>query len=215
LPEIQALEVVLSRKTPYREREVHINTYDFLGNLIREIKVEDFGESGQEILDGLLVQKGNYQNVMIGAFGKDRRSSYLGMYIMEINEFGEYEFKIYMLISRISTITLMKNLEAEEIRKYRRIWEKRKSPRSEIIMQYVIFSKLQIHITYILINSQSTIRAEGTIFSLPPQVIDTILGIERDTIRMFGICWRRIVSIGQQASINRPFQSINMSLHIS
>jgi len=97
LPEIQALEVVLSRKTPYREREVHINTYDFLGNLIREIKVEDFGESGQEILDGLLVQKGNYQNVMIGAFGKDRRDSYLGMYIMEINEFGEYEFKIYTL----------------------------------------------------------------------------------------------------------------------
>jgi hypothetical protein len=97
LPEIQALEVVLSRMTPYREREVSINTYDFLGNLIREIKVEDFGESGQEILDGLLVQKANYQNVMIGAFGKDRRNSYLGMYIMEINEYGEFEFKIYTL----------------------------------------------------------------------------------------------------------------------
>jgi hypothetical protein len=97
LPELQAMEVVLSRKTPYREREVSINTYDFFGNLIREIKVDDFGEEDQEIMDALLVQKADYQSAMIGAFGRDRSDSYQGMYIMEINEFGEYEFKLYTL----------------------------------------------------------------------------------------------------------------------
>ncbi len=96
-PELEALEVVLSRKTPYRNREVSINTYDFQGNLVREIKVENFGELDQEILDGVLVEKGDYQNVMIGSFGIDRRDSYQGMYIMEINEFGEYELKNYTL----------------------------------------------------------------------------------------------------------------------
>ncbi|MDG1278422.1 MAG: transcriptional regulator [Algoriphagus sp.] len=97
LPELQAMEVVLSRKTPYREREVSINTYDFFGNLIREIKVDNFGDEDQEILDALLVQKADYQSAMIGAFGKEKSDSYQGMYIMEINEFGEYEFKLYTL----------------------------------------------------------------------------------------------------------------------
>jgi len=96
-PELEALEVVLSRKTPYRNREVSINTYDFQGNLVREIKVENFGDLGQEILDGILVEKEDYQKVMIGSFGDDRRDSYQGMYIMDINQFGEYEFKKYTL----------------------------------------------------------------------------------------------------------------------
>jgi hypothetical protein len=96
-PELEALEVVLSRKTPYRNREVSINTYDFQGNLVREIKVENFGDLGQEILDGVLVEKEDYQKVMIGSFGDDRRDSYQGMYIMDINQFGEYEFKKYTL----------------------------------------------------------------------------------------------------------------------
>lgn len=96
-PELEALEVVVSRKTPYRNREVSINTYDFQGNLIRDIKVENFGNLNQDILDGLLVERNDYQNTMIGAFGEDRKDSYEGMYIMEINEFGEYEFKLYTL----------------------------------------------------------------------------------------------------------------------
>jgi hypothetical protein len=96
-PELEALEVVLSRKTPYRNREVSINTYDFQGNLVREIKVENFGDLGQEILDGVLVEKEDYQKVMIGSFGDDRRDSYQGMYIMDINQFGEYDFKKYTL----------------------------------------------------------------------------------------------------------------------
>lgn len=96
-PEINSLEVVLSRKGLYRNRDVHVNTYDMTGNLIQEIKVDQFGEPGQEIMDGVLVSTNEYQEAMIGAFGLEKRDSYQGMYIMDINQFGEYDFKLYTL----------------------------------------------------------------------------------------------------------------------
>lgn len=97
MPELESLEVVLSRRGQYKNRETSIITFDMEGNLIREVKVDQFGEPGQEILEGLLLADQNYQQVMIGAFGLEGRSAYQGAYIMEINEFGEYEFKLYTL----------------------------------------------------------------------------------------------------------------------
>jgi hypothetical protein len=97
MPEVKSLEVVLSRKGLNRSRDIFINTYDMAGNVMRELKVDEFAEPGQEILDGLLVSSGNYQEAMIGAFGLDRRNDYQGMYIMDINEFGEFAFKLYTL----------------------------------------------------------------------------------------------------------------------
>jgi hypothetical protein len=97
MPEFEALEVVISRRGQYKNRETSILTFDMLGNLIREIKVDQFGEQDQEILEGLLLADQDYQQVMIGSYGLEGRSTYQGMYIMEINEFGEYEFKLYTL----------------------------------------------------------------------------------------------------------------------
>lgn len=97
MPETRSLEVVLSRKGAYRNRDIIINTYDMAGNVIQEVKVDQFADPGQEILDGLLLSTGNYQQAMIGAFGLERRNSYQGMYIMDINEFGEFDFKLYTL----------------------------------------------------------------------------------------------------------------------
>ncbi|MDX5339788.1 MAG: hypothetical protein LPK25_12215 [Cyclobacteriaceae bacterium] len=97
MAELEALEVVVSRKGQYRNRETLILTYDLLGNLVREIKVDQFGTADQEILDGLLLADQNYQQVMIGSFGQEGKNSYQGMYIMEINEFGEYDFNLYTL----------------------------------------------------------------------------------------------------------------------
>lgn len=97
MPELESLEVVVSRRGQYKNRETSIITFDMLGNLIREVKVDQFGEPGQEILEGLLLADQNYQQVMIGSFGMDGRSAYQGAYIMEINEFGEYGFKLYTL----------------------------------------------------------------------------------------------------------------------
>lgn len=97
MPETQSLEVVLSRKGAYRNRDLMINTYDMTGNIIQELKVDQFADPGQEIMDGILLSTGNYQEVMIGAFGMERRNAYQGMYIMDINEFGEFDFKLYTL----------------------------------------------------------------------------------------------------------------------
>jgi hypothetical protein len=97
MEELEALEVVISRRGQYKNRETSIVTFDMLGNLVREIKVDQFGSPDQEILDGLLLADQNYQQVMIGSFGLNNRSAIQGMYIMEINEFGEYESKLYTL----------------------------------------------------------------------------------------------------------------------
>ncbi len=97
LPEIDALQVVISRKGQYKNRELLINTYDFLGNLLREIRVDSFGDNNQEILEGVLLPPLVYEQAMVGSYGIDRRDAYQGMYIMEINEFGEYDFKTYTL----------------------------------------------------------------------------------------------------------------------
>ncbi len=97
MPETKTLEVVLSRKGAYKNRDLFINTYDMAGNVIQEVKVDRFAEQGQEILDGILLSTGNYQEAMIGAFGLERRNDYQGMYIMDINEFGEFDFKLYTL----------------------------------------------------------------------------------------------------------------------
>ncbi|MEB2776466.1 transcriptional regulator [Algoriphagus sp. D3-2-R+10] len=96
-PETKSLEVVLSRKGAYRNRDLIINSYDMLGNVIQEVKVDQFADQGQEIMDGILLSTGSYQEAMIGAFGLDRRNTYQGMYIMDINEFGEFDFKLYTL----------------------------------------------------------------------------------------------------------------------
>lgn len=97
VPDLKEVELVISRKIQNRRREILINTYDLEGNLMREVKVDQFGEQGQEILDGLLLPMNNYQQAMIGSYGIDRRDEYQGMYIMDINEFGEYDFKKYTL----------------------------------------------------------------------------------------------------------------------
>lgn len=97
LPEQKSLQVVMNRKGKYRNRDLYVNTYDMNGNLVQEVKVDEFGEPGQEILDGILISKDKYQETLIGSFGLERRDSYQGMYIMDINEFGEYNFKLYTL----------------------------------------------------------------------------------------------------------------------
>ncbi|MEN2282379.1 transcriptional regulator [Algoriphagus sp. SE2] len=97
VPELKEMELVMSREVKNRSKEILVNTYDLNGNLMREVRVDRFGDADQEIMDGLLLPMSNYQQAMIGSFGYERRNTYLGMYIMDINEFGEYSFKIYTL----------------------------------------------------------------------------------------------------------------------
>lgn len=95
MEDIQSIEVIMSRKGNYRNRSFLINTYDMQGNLLREVKMEDFGGYGQEVLDGISVPDQAYQQVLAGSFGMERSGVYQGIYLMNINEFGAYEFKLY------------------------------------------------------------------------------------------------------------------------
>lgn len=97
MEDIQSIEVSMSRKGNFRSRELLINTYDMQGNLLREVKVDEFGEYGQEVLDGISVPDQEYQQLLAGSFGIQRTTVYQGMYLMDINEFGEYAFKLYTI----------------------------------------------------------------------------------------------------------------------
>ena len=97
LPEIQALEVVIRRRGPFKSQETLVLTVDLQGTLLRELKLEPLGEPDEEPLDGLLLAGEGYGQTLIGAFGKEVRNSYKGMYLAQINEFGEQNIGLYTL----------------------------------------------------------------------------------------------------------------------
>jgi len=97
LPELEALEVVIRRKGPFKSIETAVLTVDLQGNLLRELKMDNLGTSGEEMLDGLLLGGDGYAQTLIGAFGKELRNAYSGMYLSQINEFGEQSTGLYTL----------------------------------------------------------------------------------------------------------------------
>lgn len=97
IPELEAFDVVVQRKLPLKVKETAVLTFDLQGNLIRELKLGGLGEDSQEFLDGLLLPATSFPQAMVGAFGKASRNSYEGMYLLEINEFGEVDSFFYTL----------------------------------------------------------------------------------------------------------------------
>ncbi|MCM0059438.1 MAG: hypothetical protein NBV57_01150 [Algoriphagus sp.] len=97
LPEMEALEVVIRRRGPFKSQETLVLTFDLQGNLLRELKLDPLGGPEEEPVDGLLLAGGGYGQTLIGAFGKELRNSYKGMYLVQINEFGEQNIGLYTL----------------------------------------------------------------------------------------------------------------------
>lgn len=97
LPEIQALEVVIRRRGPFKSQETLVLTFDLQGTLLRELKLDALGDPDEEPLDGLLLSGENYGQTLIGAYGKEVRNYYKGMYLTQINEFGEQNTALYTL----------------------------------------------------------------------------------------------------------------------
>jgi hypothetical protein len=97
LPEIQALEVVIRRRGPFKSQETLVLTFDLEGSLLRELKLDPLGDPDEEPLDGLLLTGENYGQTLIGAYGKEVRNYYKGMYLTQINEFGEQNTALYTL----------------------------------------------------------------------------------------------------------------------
>ena len=98
LPELAALEVVIRRRGPFKSQETFILTFDLQGTLLRELKLDPFGNPDDEPLDGLLLAGSGYGQTLIGAYGKEVRNSYKGMYLAQINEFGEQNIGLYSLV---------------------------------------------------------------------------------------------------------------------
>ena len=97
LPELGGLEVVIRRRGPFKSQETLVLTFDLQGTLLRELKVAPLGDQDEEILDGLLLAGAGYGQTLIGAYGKEVRNSYKGMYLAAINEFGEQNIGLYTL----------------------------------------------------------------------------------------------------------------------
>jgi hypothetical protein len=97
LPELEGLEVVIRRRGPFKSQDTFILTFDLQGILLRELKVAPLGDPDDEILDGLLLAGSGYEQTLIGAYGKEVRNSYKGMYLAQINEFGEQNIGLYTL----------------------------------------------------------------------------------------------------------------------
>ena len=97
LPELEALEVVIRRKGPFKSRETAVLTVDLQGNLLRELKMDELATPGEEMLDGLLLAGDGYAQTLIGAYGQEYRNAYAGMYLSQINEFGEQSTGLYTL----------------------------------------------------------------------------------------------------------------------
>jgi hypothetical protein len=118
LPELEALEVVLRRRGPFKSQETLILTFDLQGTLLRELKVAPLGDPDEEILDGLLLAGAGYGQTLIGAYGKEVRNSYKGMYLAQINEFGEQNIGLYTLADFPNFYTYLpekQRLKQEEI----------------------------------------------------------------------------------------------------
>ena len=97
LPELAALEVVLRRRGPFKSQETLVLTFDLQGTLLRELKLDPLGDLDDEPLDGLLLPGLGYGQMLIGAYGKEVRNLYKGMYLAQINEFGEQNIGLYTL----------------------------------------------------------------------------------------------------------------------
>lgn len=97
LPELSSFEVVIVRKGQFKKKETSLLTFDLGGNLVREVKIDNFGGPDQEILEGILLNQQNYEQAFVGAYGQEGRNSYEGVFWMDVNEFGQYDTKLYTL----------------------------------------------------------------------------------------------------------------------
>lgn len=172
LPELEALEVVIRRRGPFKSQETFILTFDLQGTLLRELKVDTFGEPDDEILDGLLLAGSGYGQTLIGAYGKEVRNAYKGMYLAQINEFGEQNIGLYTLADFPNFYTYLpekQRVKPEEI--VAEQLEKGKTP--SIRNSYAIRDIKELEDSYLVYFDQfsvSSSRGSGTVApSLPSQ----------------------------------------------
>jgi hypothetical protein len=172
LPKLAALEVVLRRRGPFKSQETLVLTFDLQGTLLRELKLDPLGDPDDEPLDGLLLAGSGYGQTLIGAYGKEVRNSYKGMYLAQINEFGEQNIGLYTLAdfpNFYNYLSEKQRVKPEEILLEQ--LEKGKTP--SIRNSYAIRDVKEFEDSYLVYFDQfsvSSSRGSGTVApSLPSQ----------------------------------------------
>ncbi|MFD2033256.1 transcriptional regulator [Belliella marina] len=91
------VDVLISKRNQYKMKEVSVLTFDTQGNKLREVNINQLDNPKLEIIEGILTPFQDYSQSLIGTFGKQKQEAYQGIYLVEINEFGEPTKKYYTL----------------------------------------------------------------------------------------------------------------------
>ncbi len=95
--ELGILDILISKRDQFKMKQVSVLTFDEFGNKIREVAINRLEDPSMEIVEGILTPIENFQQNLIGPFGQRRREAFQGVFLTEINEFGEYKTKYYTL----------------------------------------------------------------------------------------------------------------------
>lgn len=95
--ELGVLDLLVSRRDKYKMKQISLLTFDDNGNKIREVVVDKLENQDMELVEGIMTPIQNYQQSIIGTFGNRKREAYQGIYLGDINEFGEYKIKYLTL----------------------------------------------------------------------------------------------------------------------
>jgi hypothetical protein len=95
--ELGLIDLLVSKRDRLKIKQMSVLSFDEYGSKIREINLENPTPRENEFTEGILSPFYNYQQNVIGTYGRKRREAYLGIYIADINEFGEYDINYYTL----------------------------------------------------------------------------------------------------------------------
>jgi hypothetical protein len=112
--ELGLLDLLVSRRNKYKMKQISLLTFDENGNKIREVVIEKLEDQDMELVEGIMTPIQNYQQSIIGTFGNRKREAYQGIYLGDINEFGEYKFKYLTLENFPNFFNYMKEKQKEK-----------------------------------------------------------------------------------------------------
>src|SRR5690606_31307698 len=96
-PEFGGFDVLISRRDRSKNKVISLISFDTEGNKLKEVRINHLPDPKMEIVEGVLTHAVNYSQALIGQFGPKRRDSNHGLFFTTINEFGEYESRLYTL----------------------------------------------------------------------------------------------------------------------
>ncbi|WP_373520678.1 transcriptional regulator [Aquiflexum sp.] len=127
--ELGVLDVLVSRRDKYKMKQITLLTFDEKGSKIREVVIDRLSDNSLELVEGILTPIQNYQQSLIGTYGQRRREAYRGIYLSDINEFGEYDIKYYTLEDFPNFYNYLNEKQRErKIKELERDFEKGKIP---------------------------------------------------------------------------------------